>query len=193
MERRESSELSTERDLIYYELLVLRCRRRDEGAMEELIHHWERRLLYYVRRLVSDEEDAWDVMQETWLKVVRQIGMLREPRSLPMWLYRIARNTAMSRLRGRYADRAMLDEEEVAEDLPEQADSSTFEDAEQVHYALGKLSLPHREALTLFFLEDLSVDEIARLLGVAVGTVKSRLHFAKKALRAVIEQEECRQ
>ena len=185
--------MSTEREQIYYELLVLRCRRHDEGAMEELIHHWEKRLLYYVRRLVSDEEDAWDVLQETWLKVFAQIGMLRQPRSLPMWLYRIARNTAMSRLRGRYADRAVLDEEELAEDIPDQADSFTFEDVEQVHYGLSKLSLPHREVLTLYFLEDLSIEEIAEVLEVASGTIKSRLHFAKRALRTIIEQEECGQ
>jgi RNA polymerase sigma factor (sigma-70 family) len=184
--------LSTEREQIYYEILVLRCRRRDEGAMEELIRLWEKRLLYYIRRLVTDEEDAWDVLQETWLKVVRQIGMLREPRSLPMWLYRIARNTAMTRLRGRYADRAALNEEECADDVPDQADSFTFEDVQQVHYGLSKLSMPHREALTLFFLEDLSVEQIAEVLEVAPGTIKSRLHFAKRALRAVIEQEECK-
>lgn len=84
MERRENSTVSTERKQIYNELLVLRCRRHDEGAMEELIRHWEKRLLYYIRRLVSDEEDAWDVLQETWVKVVQQIGTLRQPRSLPM-------------------------------------------------------------------------------------------------------------
>ena len=185
--------MSTEKELIYYELLVLRCRRRDEGALEELIRHWEKRLLYYIRRLVSDEEDAWDVLQETWVKAVRQIGSLREPRSLPMWLYRIARNTAMTRLRGRYADHAVFDDSQDAADVNGDTDSFTFEDAEQVHYGLSRISLPHREVLTLFFLEDLSIDEIAEVLEVAPGTVKSRLHFAKKALRAVIEQEECRQ
>lgn len=99
----------------------------------------------------------------------------------------------MSRLRGRYADRAVLDQEELADDTPDQADPFAFEDVEQVHYGLSKLSLPHREVLTLFFLEDLSIEEIAELLEVAPGTIKSRIHFAKKALRAVIEQEECRQ
>jgi RNA polymerase sigma-70 factor (ECF subfamily) len=160
--------------------------------MEELIRHWEKRLLYYIRRLVSDEEDAWDVLQETWLKAVRQVGVLREPRSLPMWLYRIARNTAMSRLRGRYADRAVFDDEQDGAEINGDADSFAFEDAEQVHYGLSRISLPHREVLTLHFLEDLSIDQIAQVLEVAPGTVKSRLHFAKKALRAVIEQEEPR-
>ena len=139
---------------------------------------------------MSDEEDAWDTLQEIWLKVIRQIGTLHEPRCLPTWLYRIARNTAMSRLRGRYADQSHIDESEPSSDVEQEAESFTFEDAEQVHYALGKLSLIHREALTLFFLKDLSIEEIADVLGVAAGTVKSRIHFAKRALRAVIEQEE---
>jgi len=182
--------MSTEREQIYYELLVLRCRRRDKGAMEELIHHWERRLFYYIRRLLDSEEDTWDVLQETWLKIIGSIGDLREPRSLPMWLYRIARNTAMSRLRGRYADRALLDDSEDISEVDQTTDTFSFEDAEMVHYGLSQLSLPHREVLTLFFLQDLSIDEIAELLGVAPGTIKSRLHFAKRALRAVLEQEE---
>lgn len=185
--------MSTEREQIYCELLVLRCRRRDSGAMEELIRHWERRLFYYIRRLLDSEEDTWDVLQETWLKVIGSIGELREPRSLPMWLYRIARNTAMSRLRRRYADRALVDDSEDVSEVDQSTHGGfTFEDAEQVHYGLSQLSLPHREVLTLYFLQDLAVDEIAELLGVAPGTIKSRLHFAKRALRAVLEQEEAR-
>lgn len=180
----------TDRERIYNQLLVLRCRRQEPGAMEELVRNWEKRLFYYIRRLVSDEEDACDVLQETWLKAIRGIATLREPGSLPMWLYRIARNTAMSRLRGRYADQAMIEEEPG--EIADNGDSFTFEDAEQVHYGLSRISLPHREVLTLFFLEDLSIDEIAELLGVASGTVKSRLHFARKALRAVLEQEAVR-
>lgn len=62
-----------------------------------------------------------------------------------------------------------------------------FEDAEHIHRGLLKLSLPHREVLTLYFLEDLSVEEVAVILGVPAGTVKSRLHYARLALRKVIE------
>jgi len=56
--------LRSEKEAIYYQLLVLRCRRGDKAALEELIQNWERRLFYYVRRLVDDEEDAWDILQE---------------------------------------------------------------------------------------------------------------------------------
>ncbi len=61
-----------------------------------------------------------------------------------------------------------------------------FNDAEQVHHALDQLPLAQREALALYFLEDLSIDDIAAVLGVAVGTVKSRLHYGKQAIRKIL-------
>ena len=181
--------MSTETELIYSELLVLRCRRGDQAAMEELIRRWERRLFYYIRRLVDDEEDAWDVLQDTWVKVIRGIGSLREANSFPAWLYRIARNTAMSRLRRRYADLAFLEAVEPHQDPGTNSMDFSFEDAERVHSALGKLPVPQREVLTLQFLEDLSIEEIAEVVGAAPGTIKSRLHFAKRALRKVLEED----
>ena len=68
----------------------------------------------------------------------------------------------------------------------------SLDDAEQVHYGLRRISLPHREILTLFFLQDLSVEEIADVVGIPFGTVKSRLYYAKRALRTVLEKEEQR-
>ncbi len=181
--------MTSEKEAIYNELLVLRCQRRDKAAFEELIRSWERRLFYYVRRLVQNEQDAWDILQKTWLNVFRGIKRLRKPRSLPTWLYRIARNTALSHLRAEYSRRAFLEEENVVP-AEENAEVLRFEDAERVHRALDNLSLPHREVLTLFFLQDLSIAEIAEVTNVPGGTVKSRLHYAKQALRAVLEQED---
>ena len=81
-----------------------------------------------------------------------------------------------------------MDCEDFSDDV-ESSEEFTVEDAELAHAALAKLSLPHREVLTLFFLEDLSIDEMSQILAVAPGTVKSRLHYAKKALKAVLERE----
>ena len=64
-----------------------------------------------------------------------------------------------------------------------------FDNAEQVHYGLGRISLEHRDVLTLFFLQDLSVEDVAQVLHVPMGTVKSRLYYAKRALRNVLETE----
>src|SRR4029077_5992754 len=176
-------------DAVAHELLALRCRRGDRAALEELIRTWEPPLLYFIRRLVRDEADAFDVLQKSWVKILNGIGSLSDARSLAPWLYRIARNTALSHARSR---------EPLHESLEAQPDTRAdgptngrveFEDTEQVHRGLLSLSLPHREVLTLFFLEDLSVEEVSAILGVPPGTVKSRLHYAKQALRKVIEGE----
>jgi len=173
---------------IYCELLVLRCRRRQEGAFEELVRLWEQRLFYYVRRLVQAEEDAWDVLQQTWLSAFKGIGSLRDPGRLPVWLYRIARNRAISHLRARYARQLPIDEESGVAEIEGNDNAGAFDDAEQVHHGLSRLAPGQREVLTLFFLEDLTTAEIAEVLAVPLGTVKSRLHHAKRALRDVLER-----
>ena len=179
----------TEKERIYSELLVLRCRRKDHDAFQELIRHWETKLFFYIRRLVVDEEDAWDILQETWVKVLQGIGSLKNSGSLVSWLYSIARHSAMDHWRDRYVNGQTLEsDEEVLAEIPEE--TPDFDDAERVHRGLDRISLSHREALTLFFLEDFSIDEIASILNVSPGTVKSRLHYAKRALRAVLEKEE---
>ncbi len=177
----------TDSEKIYCELLTLRCRRREKEAFDELIGGWERRLFYYIRRLVDDEQEAWDILQETWLKVFRGITSLRNPASLSSWLYRIARNTAVSHLR---KDRIEYERYQNGEYLPTDIEDNvqmSLEDVEELHRALKELSLPHREVLTLYFLEDFSIEEIAEILEVASGTVKSRIHYAKRALKTRLE------
>ncbi len=175
-------------EAVAQELLVLRCRRGDKAALEELVQTWDKRLFYFVRRLVDDEADAWDVLQQTWMRMLSGIRGLREADRLGPWLYRIARHAALNhgKVRARY--REVLQHYPTA---PAEDDSShaEFENAEQVHHGLLRLPLPFREVLTLLFLENFSVDAIAEILDVPAGTVKSRLHHAKKALRAVLEKE----
>jgi RNA polymerase sigma factor (sigma-70 family) len=172
--------------------LVLRCRQGQKSAFEELIRMWEKRLFYYVHRLVDDEHDAWQILQETWLKVLRSIHKLREPKKLPAWLYSTARNTAVTHLRYEYARKSLL---ENNENISKEMGPDTLlriDDVEQMHYGLGRLSLPHREVLTLFFLQDLSLEDIALVLDIPVGTVKSRLYHAKRSLKNVLQGKEQR-
>jgi len=181
----------SESERILQELLVLRCRRGDAAAWRELIRGWERRLFYYVRRLVGGERDAWDVLQQTWLAAFKALPTLNEPRAFRAWLYRIAHRQAVSHLRstGAAPDARAAGIDDAAEMTDDGADDPTFsaEAAEAVHAAMSRLSLPHREVLTLHFLEDMSVDEVAAVLDVPPGTVKSRLFHAKRALRAAIK------
>lgn len=179
----------TEKQAIYCELLVLRCRQGQKDALEELVKGWEKQLYYYIRRLIEDEQDSWQVLQETWVKVLQGIKKLREPRKLPAWLYSIARMTALSHLRTRYSEQALFTNDEDISSIGNCGSDLTFDNAEQVHYGLGRISLHHREVLTLFFLRDLSIEEIAGVLEIPVGTVKSRLYHARRALKAVLGKE----
>ena len=178
--------MDRDRRILESELLVTRHRRGEPDAFPAIVDLWERPLFYYLRRLTPTEADAWDVLQETWLKTFRGIHKLRDPRALPAFLYTTARNAAITRLRGRTAN----DGHDPPPGDPPTPDTddpvAAFDNAEQVHHALDRLPLPHREVLTLFFLQDLSVEEIARLLGVPEGTVRSRLFYAKQSMRKVL-------
>jgi RNA polymerase sigma-70 factor (ECF subfamily) len=182
--------LARDKKAILLELLVLRCKRGEKQAFDELIRQWERRLFFFVRRLVASEVDASDVLQETWVKVLKGIKALDDPHRLSTWLYRIARRTAASHWRSRYREQARLEDNADTADLAEVEEDWHFEDAEQVHRALSRVSLAHREVLTLHFIDDLSLEQMADILAVPLGTVKSRLCYAKRALRFVLKREE---
>jgi len=172
------------------ELLIIRFRRGETEAFNALVNIWEKRLFYFIRRIVRREEDAWDVLQETWLKVHRHLARLRDTAAFAAWAYRIARHAAISHLRRRER-RDLLHEDAARETELEGSETYEFseDDAERIHWGLDQLPLPQREALTLFFLEGFSLREIADVTQASTGTVKSRLHYGKKKLREVIERE----
>jgi RNA polymerase sigma-70 factor (ECF subfamily) len=177
-------------EAVYQELLVLRCRRGDKAALEELVRTWEKRLFYFIRRLVDDEQDAWDILQQTWLRVLSGIGAVREPASLGPWLYRVARHAAFNHGQVQATYRRFLKNYQATAPPDEAPGQEEFENAELLHRGLVQLPVPQREVLALFFLEDFSVDEVAQILDVPAGTVKSRLHYAKKALRDRLGKED---
>jgi len=174
---------------IYCELLVLRCRRGDRQAFRELVETFERRLLYYLRRLTNDEQEAWDILQQTWLKVLRSIRSIQDPRKFKSWIYTVAHRTAADRIRALSTEKSRREESDLDEIADENSDSEHFENAGLVHYGLGKLPIDQREILTFFFLEEFSIAEIADILKLPDGTVKSRLHRARNALWSVLIRE----
>lgn len=175
---------------LYQELLAIRAKRGDKAAFEEIVRMLERPLFYYVRRLVESDEDAWDVLQQTWVKAFRGLGSLRETKSLRIWLYAIAHRTVMSHHRAAYRNQAILDEAFGPEVAVETEATPIPEDAERVHLALAQLHPDFRAVLTLRFLEQLSIDESAEIIGVPSGTVKSRLFHAKRALKRILNKEQ---
>lgn len=171
---------------VQYEWLALRCQSGEAGAFEDLIAIMERPLLYYAMSLTGNQDSALDVLQDVWIKVFRGIRKLKDPGSLRPWLYSIAHGVAVDRIRRNYSrERA---EKAHAEDFDESEELSfAEEDAEVVHRTLNQLGVKHREVLVLHFLEDLSIAEIAGVVGCSEGTVKSRMHYAKRAMKEILE------
>jgi RNA polymerase sigma-70 factor (ECF subfamily) len=171
------------------EHLALRCRLGEPAAFAELVATMERPLLYFARSIVRDDEAALDVLQAVWMTAFRQLRRLDEPAALRSWLYRITRGHAVDHVR-RDVTRASA-VRTIAEEACEVAstgDEPRFdaEDAAALHRALDTLDVRHREVLVLHFLEDMPVDEVAAVVGCPPGTVKSRIHHAKRALKEAL-------
>ena len=167
--------------------LVLRCQAGDEQAFVRLFERYNAPLKYYLRRLLSSPELADDVLQTVWLKVPRGVKRLRKLDAFRAWLYRVARNEAFQHLR-RGQRWAEVEQSLPMPEPPDEDTTFTADDAERVHAALEEVSPNHRDVLVLRFLEDLSYEEIASVVGVELGTVRSRIHYAKHALRRVMEE-----
>ncbi len=168
--------------------LVLRCQQGERAAFEELFGRFQPRLRYYIRRLTADNNHSTeDVLQDVWIKVVSKIGSLKDRKSFVAWLYSIARNEVYGRARMADPFASLRDEDiELVADNHEPVFSE--QQAARIHAALGKLKPSQREILTLGFLEELSHKEIAGILGIRAGTVKSRIYYAKQSLRKELER-----
>jgi len=181
-------ELERTRELLY----VVMAQRGEPEAFRWLVDRYEQRLLYFIRRSVADTDRALDVLQEVWMTVFRRVATLRAPEAFRVWLYRVARDKAIDHLRG---DRRR--KPAVAESIDEatvEAPTSTealerIENAELIHRLLDDLTPAHREIVTLRFLEQMTLEDIADVVGCALGTVKSRLHYALRRLQAGIEEQ----
>jgi RNA polymerase sigma-70 factor (ECF subfamily) len=127
-----------------------------------------------------------DIFQDTWLTVIRRIYGLKSTEAFSTWLYRIARNKVYQQLRRK----RKLSEinENVA--IPNDTEDDVFspEDAAKIHRCLKKLRTEHREVLMLRFLEQMSYNEIAKVINCGPGTVKSRIYYAKLALKKEMEK-----
>jgi len=175
-------------DQLYERVLVLRCQARDAAAFEEIVARYAPRLRYYLRRMLGSEQSAEDALQEVWLDAFRGLPRLIEPGAFAAWIYRLARDRAFRELRRR---RSFLSLEEF--DVVDEArgeDQFSTEDAARIHHALGALLPEHREVLLLRFIESMTYQQIAGIVGCELGTVRSRLHYAKRALRRIIEGTE---
>jgi RNA polymerase sigma-70 factor (ECF subfamily) len=164
-------------------LLAVRCQLGERDAFDELIRRWAQPLRRHVARVAGEAQAADELVQEIWLRVVQGIGRLQDPYKFRPWLFGIAHRRLMDELRGRYSGAgtesdAALDE--IAADAPD-ADRGLME--RELERGLARLPAGERDVLSLFYLEELSLADVALALAVPVGTVKSRLFRARQLLR----------
>ena len=171
------------------EALVLRCQIGDAVAFEELFKRFQPRLRYFLRRLDQTGADTDDLLQDIWLRVLRGITKLRDPIAFPVWLYKIARNRVYRKSQQKRQVAHMAQEELILPPMENKELNLGANLADKVHRALTRIQPFHREVLTLHFLEQMSYESIAVVVGCSLGTVKSRMHHAKQSLRKELERE----
>jgi RNA polymerase sigma-70 factor, ECF subfamily len=176
--------------------LIQRCAAHDEDACAELVSEHQRMVYQLSLNLLGDHNEALDLSQEVFLRVFRTIHTFRGHSALRTWIYRIVVNQARNRQRWwrrrHRSQQVSLDEHIQSHgDVPERSNGrapDTLLDrkelAEQIRTALDDLPFDQRTALVLREIDGLSYEEIGFSLGIAVGTVKSRLARAREALRA---------
>ncbi len=176
--------------------LIQRCAARDEDACAELVAEHQRMVYQLSLNLLGDHNEALDLSQEVFLRVFRTIHGFRGQSALRTWIYRIVVNQARNRQRWwrrRYRSQQVSLDAHLKDfgDFPEQTDGASpdrmlgrKELAERIRAALEQLPFDQRTAIVLREIDGLSYEEIGFSLGVAVGTVKSRLARAREALRA---------
>ncbi len=178
--------------------LVARALEGSEAAYREIVRRYERSLFTLILRMVRDRSSAEDLAQDSFVKAFRNLRSFDPTRKFSSWLFKIAHNTAIDHLRRRdpvplSLDAAGPDETDLLASVPDRR-------AEPPDRALGRADLAHcleravatlrpeyREAIVLRFTQDLSYDEIAEVMGLPLGTVKTHLHRARKELAAVLQ------
>jgi len=168
------------------ELLVLRCQDGEAEALEALARLWHPRLLQHAARLTGDREAARDVAQEVWMAIARGIGRLEDPARFRGWAYRIAVHKSRDWIRREQGRRRAL--RRAAESGERETSRGDSEAEQRVKATLRALSAEHRTILSWYYLDEMSVREIAEVLSVPEGTVKSRLFYARRALRECLEE-----
>ena len=172
-------------------LPVPQARAGEPAAWDILFRRYQLPLYVYVFELVHDEQSSLDIVQETFINAVRYIGKLRDDKKFGSWLFGIAHQKCIQYWRKHDREEFLLDNfAGTPTDSDPGPDELLIRQEQQAEFMklVNQLPLPQRSVLLLHFLEEFSLEEIAAITGVQAGTVKSRMHYAKKALRRIIEQ-----
>ncbi|HET7624027.1 MAG TPA: RNA polymerase sigma factor [Verrucomicrobiae bacterium] len=174
------------------QLPVEQARGGEPQAWDVLFKRYQLPLYVYVFELLQDEQTSLDLVQETFISAVRHIGGLRDDAKFGNWLFGIAHQKCIQRWRKKTRDETLRDElENAPAEFQESPDDLLVAREKEIEFMnlVHQLPPPQRAALLLFFVEDFSIEEIASITSASIGTVKSRLYYAKKTLRTILEQK----
>jgi RNA polymerase sigma-70 factor (ECF subfamily) len=177
--------MAKSREQIYDELLVLKSQQGDREAFAQLVDRWQRRLWHYAFQVTGSEPAAWDVVQETWLAVIKGIRKLDDVAVFPKWTFRILNNKCVDWLRKQHQQFRLTDElaKQTQNGSDKEWNSSGSEKTESLYAAVEKLPPERRILLTLRYCEGFDIDQIAEIIGIPEGTVKSQIHRTLNRLR----------
>ena len=173
------------------QLPVAAARAGSPAAWDALFQRYQLPLYAYAFELIRSEQAALDVVQETFISAARNLASLRDDDRFGSWLFSIAHRKCVDQWRKSGREEPL--EPEVAEALPgDESDPSELlirrEQEAEFMKLIEQLPPPQRSVLLLHFVEDFSLEEIAGITGAQLGTVKSRMHYAKLALKKLIEE-----
>jgi RNA polymerase sigma-70 factor (ECF subfamily) len=183
--------------------LVARARQGDLGSYDALVTRHRGRVFAMIRNMIHQEADAWDLSQEVFIKAWQALPRFEAKARFSTWLYRIAHNAVYDWMRKRRIESAGELNDEIFE--RERIDSSSFttpaggespdavmaqgELRARISVALGKISPEHREVVLLKDVQGLSYKEIAEAMDCSIGTVMSRLYYARQKLQTLLKDE----
>jgi RNA polymerase sigma-70 factor (ECF subfamily) len=180
--------------------LVKRCQAGDTEAFDELVTRYRTRIFSMIYNMVHSEQDAWDLAQDSFVKAWRSIKRFRGRSSFYTWIYRIVMNVTIDWLRKKqvkgagaeFDDAVELKEIDPASRTVPKADALPFETMERseirarIEKAIAQLSPEHRAVILMKEIEQMQYHEIADALGCSIGTVMSRLFYARKKLQNLL-------
>ncbi|WP_432353369.1 RNA polymerase sigma factor SigW [Sporosarcina sp. A2] len=169
----------------------------NQSAYEEIVLLFQHRLYHVCYRMLNSREEAQDIAQEAFLRAYSNLHTFDQKRKFSTWIFRIATNLCIDRIRKKKPDYSldaqvpgtegldMYSQIAAAEDLPEEV-VERMETQERVQYEIGRLPEKYRSVITLRYMEELPLQEIADILELPLGTVKTRVHRGRDALRKQI-------
>jgi RNA polymerase sigma factor (sigma-70 family) len=175
---------------IQLDYLVLQCQQGNREAFDQLYQLWSEQVWKKARKIVGEDEAAWDIFQEVWTAVSTSIRRLEQVEKFPGWLMSITSRRAQDWIRkeSRQGSTEKKLEEHLKDHPPPHPRSPT--DDLSFHQLLEKLSKPDRTLLTLRYEHGYTILEIAKNLSIPQGTVKSRLYLARQRAKIILEEHQ---